>query len=84
MHFLRLNETCRMIGLSLLSNDVNFVEIGFKWLCRKTTFWCVPMRISPTKTFFLVKNLAALDTHENRMKPPSIILEGGGVHGKAC
>ena len=26
------NETCRMIGYSLLSNDVNFVEIGFKWL----------------------------------------------------
>ena len=30
--FLRLNETCRMIGYSLLSNDANFVEIGFKWL----------------------------------------------------
>ena len=32
MQFLRLNETCRMIGYSLLSNVVNFVEIGFKWL----------------------------------------------------
>ena len=29
MQFLRLNETCRMIGYSLLLNDVNFVEIGF-------------------------------------------------------
>ena len=32
MQCLRLNETCRMIGYSLLSTDVNFVEIGFKWL----------------------------------------------------
>ena len=50
MQFLRLNETCRMIGYSLLSNDVNFVEIGFKWLRRKTTFLCIPKRISPTKS----------------------------------
>ena len=28
MQFLRLYETCRMICYSLLSNDVNFVEIG--------------------------------------------------------
>ena len=28
MQFLRLNETCRIIGNSLLSNNVNFVEIG--------------------------------------------------------
>ena len=27
MQFLRLNETCRMIGYLLFSNDVNFVEI---------------------------------------------------------
>ena len=32
MQFLRLYETCRMICYSLLSNDVNFVEIEFKWL----------------------------------------------------
>ena len=32
MQYFRLNETYRMIGYSLLSNDVNFVEIGFKWL----------------------------------------------------
>ena len=30
MQFLRLYETCRMICYSLLSNDVNFVEIGLK------------------------------------------------------
>ena len=28
MQFLRLNETYRMIGYSLLSNNDNFVEIG--------------------------------------------------------
>ena len=32
VQFLRLNETCRMIGYSLLSNDVNFVQIEFEWL----------------------------------------------------
>ena len=32
MQFLRPNETSRMIGYSLLLNDVNFVEIGFEWL----------------------------------------------------
>ena len=48
--FIRLNETCRMIGYSLLSNDVNFVEIGFKWLWSKTTFWCVPI-IDLSKAF---------------------------------
>ena len=25
------NETFRMIGQSLFSNNVNFVEIGFEW-----------------------------------------------------
>ena len=32
MQFLRLNETSGMIGYALLSNDVNFVEIGSEWL----------------------------------------------------
>ena len=32
MQFLRLNENCRMIGYSFLSNNVNFVGIGFEWL----------------------------------------------------
>ena len=49
MQFLRLNETCRMICYSILSNNVNLVEIGFEWLCRETTALCVLMRISPTK-----------------------------------
>ena len=31
MQFLRLNETCRMICYSILSNNVNLVEIGFEW-----------------------------------------------------
>ena len=27
----RLNETFRMMGHSLLLNNVNFVEVGFEW-----------------------------------------------------
>ena len=78
MQYLRLYETCRMICYSLLSNDVNFVEIGFKWLWRKTTFWCVPMRISPTKsTFFLGKNFG--DTrHPYEKNEPTLDHFGGG------
>ena len=32
MQFLRLNETCRMICYSIISSNVNLVEIGFEWL----------------------------------------------------
>ena len=33
LQFLCLNKTCRMIGYSVLSNNVNLiVEIGFEWL----------------------------------------------------
>ena len=32
MQSVRLYETCSMICCSLLSNDVNFVENGLKWL----------------------------------------------------
>ena len=40
-------------------------------------FWCVPMRISPTKsTFFQEKILVTLDTHTKKMTPPSFILGG--------
>ena len=34
--------------------------------------------------FFEEKILVTLDTHTKKMNPPSIILVGGGVHGKAC
>ena len=53
---------------------------------RKTTFWCVPMRISPTKfTFFLGKNFG--DTRHPYEKNESTLDHlggGGGVHGKTC
>ena len=39
MQFLRLNETFRMIGHSILWNNVNFVEIGFSGYDEKTGFW---------------------------------------------
>ena len=32
LQFLCFNETCRMIGYSLLLIIVKFVEIGFEWL----------------------------------------------------
>ena len=32
MQSLHLNETCRMICYSILSNNVNLAEIGFEWL----------------------------------------------------
>ena len=47
LQFLCLNETFRMIGYSILSNNVNLVEIGIEWLWRKTMFLCILMRISP-------------------------------------
>ena len=83
MQCLRLNETCRMIGYSFLSNDVNFVEIGIKRLRRKTTFWCFPMRISPTKSTFLRKKFGGT-IHPCEKNEPTLDHSGGGVHGKVC
>ena len=34
--------------------------------------------------FFEEKILVTLDTHTKKINPPSIILGGGGVHGKVC
>ena len=78
-----LNETCRMIGYSILSNNVNLVEIGFQWLWRKTTFLSVLMRISPTKSTFSLGKIFWWHLDAKKMNPPSIVL-GGGVHGKVC
>ena len=74
MQFLRLNETCRMIGYSLLSNDVNFVEIelGYDVKPRFGAFQCEYLLQNPL--FLEEKNLVALDTHTKKMNPPSIIL----------
>ena len=75
MQFLRLYETCRMICYWLLSNDVNFAKIGFKWLCFGA-FQCEYFQQNP---LFLGKNFG--DTrhpYEKKMNPPSIILGGGG------
>ena len=74
MQFLRLNETCRMIGYSLLSNDVNFVEIefGYDVKPRFGAFQCEYLLQNPL--FLEEKILVALDTHTKKMNPPSIIL----------
>ena len=85
MQFLRLNETCRMICYSILSNNVNLVEIGFEWLWRKTTVLCVLMRISPTKsTFSLGKNFDGTRHLCEKNEPTLDRFVGGGVHGKVC
>ena len=84
MQFLCLNETCKMICYSILSNNVNLVEIGFELLWRKTTVLCVLMRISPTKsTFSLGKNFGGT-RHLCENHEATLDRLGGGVHGKVC
>ena len=81
VQILRLSETFRMIGRSLLSMNVNFVEIEFEWLWRKTMFWTVLVRISPTKCTFLLgkKMFVSLDTYAK--KEPTLDRFFGGVGG---
>ena len=52
MQIFCLNETFRMIShaLHVLSNNVNFVEFGFEWLWRETTFLGILARIYLTKS----------------------------------
>ena len=78
MQFLRLYETCRMICYSLLSNYVNFVEIGLSGYDVKPRFGefqCEYLLQNPL--FSEEKILVTLDTHTKKMNPPSIILGGG-------
>ena len=54
---IRLNESCRVISYSLLSNDVNFVEIGLSGYDVKLhfgAFQCEYLLQNPT--FALEKN----------------------------
>ena len=77
MQFLRLYKTCRMICYSLLSNDVNFVEIGLSGYDVKPrfgAFQCEYLLQNPL--FFEEKILVTPDTHTKKMNPPSIILGG--------
>ena len=85
MQFLRLYETCRMICDSLLSNDVNFVEIGFKGYDVKPrigAFQCEYLLHNPL--FFLGKNFGDTRHPYEKNEPTLDHSEGGGVHGKAC
>ena len=77
MQFLRLYETCRMICYSLLSNYVNFAEIGLSGYDVKPRFGANISYKIPF--FFEEKILVTLDTHTKKMNPPSIILGGGGA-----
>ena len=59
------------------------LKLGLSGYIRKTTFWCVPMRVSPTKsTFFLEKNFG--DTRHPYEKNEPTLDHFKGVHGKAC
>ena len=78
MQVLRLNETCRMICYSKLSNNVKLVEIGFEWLCRKTTVLCVLMRISPTKSTFSLGKKFGGTRHLCEKNEPTLDCFGGG------
>ena len=86
MQFPYLSETCRIIGYSLSSNNVNFVEIGFEYVVM--TFQCGYVRSNaniPYKIHFTIGEtfLVTLDTYAKKMNPPSIVFFfwGGGVHG---
>ena len=54
------------------------LKLGLSGYDVKTTFWCVPLRISPTKsTFFLGKNFG--DTrHPYEKNEPTLDHSGGG------
>ena len=73
-----------MIGYSILSNNVNLVESGPEWLCHKTTFLCVLMRISPTKSTFLWGKNVGDTRHLCEKNEPTLDRFEGGVHGKVC
>ena len=81
MQFLCLNETCRMIGYSLLSNDVNLLELGLSGYDVKPrfgAFQCEYLLQNPV--FFLGKNFGGTrHPYGEKMNPPSIILGGGGA-----
>ena len=65
MQFLRLNETCRMIGYSLLSNDVSLS--GYDVKSRFCAFHS-----------FYEEVLVALDTYAKKINPPLLVFFGEG------
>ena len=56
MQFLCLNETCRMIGYSLLSNDVNLLELGLSGYDVKPRFGAFQCEYLLQNPLFLGKN----------------------------
>ena len=85
MQSLRLNETCRMICYSLLSNDVNFVEMGLSGYDVKPRFGAFQCEFLLQNPLFLRKNFG--DTrHPCEKNKPTLDHSGrgGGLHCKAC
>ena len=85
MQFLCLNENCRMIGYSLLSNDVNLLELGLSGYDVKPRFGAFQCEYLQQNPLFLgEKFFVALDTHTGKNEPTLDHSGGGGVHGEAC
>ena len=77
MQFLRLYETCRMICYSLLSNDVNFVEIGLSGYDVKPRFGAFQCEYLLQNPLFFRKNFG--DTrHPYEKNEPTLDHFGGG------
>ena len=84
MQFIRLNETCRIIGYSLNYQMMStLLKLGLSGYDVKLRFGAFQCEYLLQNQLFLVKTLVALDTHAKKINPPSNIL-GGGMQGKAC
>ena len=80
MQSLRLNETCRMICYSLLSNDVNFVEMGLSGYDVKPRFGAFQCEFLLQNPLFLRKNFG--DTrHPCEKNKPTLDHSGRGGGG---
>ena len=79
MQFLRLNESCRMICYSILSNNMStLLKLGFSGYDVNHGFVRSDANISYKIHFFIgEKILMALDTYAKKNNPPSIVLGGG-------
>ena len=79
MQFLCLNENCRMIGYSLLSNDVNLLELGLSGYDVKPRFGAFQCEYLLQNPLFWGENFfVALDTHTGKNEPTLDHSGGGG------
>ena len=83
MQRLRLNKTFRIIGQSILSNNVNFVELGLSGYDEKHVFWAFYCEyLLQNQPFLWWKKLGGTkDTYAKKMNPPSIVFFEGRWEG---